>query len=301
MALIDTARARFTESRDKVKSWQRLQLLFSVLAIVALLSLAKALIHWLGLEFLSLNPLFTSAIGGAIFIIGFLLSSILSDYKEAERLPAEIRVALEAVHDDVTQYASGRESHDLGVLRALLLDIVRSLRKGLSDDPGISGTEGLRNTLQHVDELSPIFGDLERSGMQPNFVTRLRGAQDALRRSLFRIYHIQSTQFVPSIHILVYTLVASVISLLLLLKTEGSPESAMMFGFVSYMFIYALYLINMLEKPFRKGSDTLDDVSLFLLREFDEKISRLVAQPASPATSPSASHDRARETVVLLR
>ncbi len=35
-----------------------------------------------------------------MFIIGFLLSSVLADYKEAERLPAELRVALEAIHDD---------------------------------------------------------------------------------------------------------------------------------------------------------------------------------------------------------
>jgi hypothetical protein len=34
------------------------------------------------LKFLQLNALLTSGIGGAIFIIGFLLSGILADYKE---------------------------------------------------------------------------------------------------------------------------------------------------------------------------------------------------------------------------
>lgn len=275
-------------SDDTSSAWRRLRLSLSVVAIVLGLSIAKAVIHWLGIEFLSLNPLFTSAIGGAIFIIGFLLSSILADYKEAERLPSEIRVALEAIHDDVTEHAVSQERYDLTRLRTLLLDIVRSMRKGLSVE---RDHEDLRSTLRHVDKLSGIFGDLERGGMQPNFVTRLRGAQDALRRSLFRIYHIQSTQFVPSIHILVYSLVASVIFLLLFLKTEGSPESALMFGFVSYMFIYALHLISMLEKPFRKGHDTLDDVSLFLLREFDDKIAGIVAT--------SESSDLGRDAVKL--
>lgn len=277
-------------SDDTSSTWRRLRLSLSVVAIVLALSVAKAAIHWLGIEFLSLNPLFTSAIGGAIFIIGFLLSSILADYKEAERLPSEIRVALEAIHDDITEHAVSQERYDLTRLRTLLLDIVRSMRKGLSVE---RDHEDLRSTLRHVDKLSGIFGDLERGGMQPNFVTRLRGAQDALRRSLFRIYHIQSTQFVPSIHILVYSLVASVIFLLLFLKTEGSPESALMFGFVSYMFIYALHLISMLEKPFRKGHDTLDDVSLFLLREFDDKIAGIVAA--------SESGDVGRDAVKLRR
>jgi hypothetical protein len=40
-------------------------------------------------------------IGGAIFIIGFLLSGILADYKEAERIPAEIRTAMEAINGNL--------------------------------------------------------------------------------------------------------------------------------------------------------------------------------------------------------
>jgi len=30
--------------------------------------------------------------------------------------------------------------------------------------------------------------------------------------------------------------------------------------------------VNTLEQPFRKGSQSLDDISLFLLREFEDKI-----------------------------
>ncbi|MGL4396068.1 MAG: hypothetical protein ACRCS9_05965 [Hyphomicrobium sp.] len=270
-----------TGSLDTDGVIQRMRLFLNVVAIVLVLSLVKAAIHWVGFEFLTLNPLFTSAIGGAIFIIGFLLSSILADYKEAERLPADIRVALEAIHDDVAHSSVLEKGFDLKALRDRLIAIVRSLRKGLSTEHDHGE---LRDTLGHVDALSAMFGQLDRAGMQPNFVTRLRGAQDVLRRSVFRIYHIQSTQFVPSIHILVYSIVASVIFLLLFLETEGSPESALMFGFVSYMFIYALHLISMLEKPFRKGHDTLDDVSLFLLREFDEKLSAEVSQVSKIAT-----------------
>lgn len=257
------------QSLDTLSLRRRLQLFLSVLGIVALLSVLKAFMNWMEWEFLALNPLFTSAIGGAIFIIGFLLSSILSDYKESERLPSEIRVALEAIHDDLTCFAASCKGYDLNHARCILANIGRSLQRGLQDDVDHGD---LRPTLKYIDSLSPLFGQLEQQGMPANFVVRLRASQDTLRRSVFRIYHIQKTQFVPSIHILVYSLVASIIGLLLFLKTEGSPESALMFGFVSYMFVYALHVIRMLEKPFRKGSDTLDDVSLFLLREFDEKV-----------------------------
>jgi len=63
---------------------KKFRLFFTVGVIVLLLGGAKAIVHYFGFEFLDLNGLVTSGIGGAIFIVGFLLSSILKDYKEAE-------------------------------------------------------------------------------------------------------------------------------------------------------------------------------------------------------------------------
>ena len=58
------------------------------------------------------------------------------------------------------------------------------------------------------------------------------------------------------------------------LRTEDAVES-LIFGLVTYIFVYALYLIETLEQPFRKGQGSLDDVSLFLLREFADKLDSL--------------------------
>ena len=84
---------------------KRLKLFFVVAGLVIAISLLKVFVHWMQFEFVTLSTLLTSAIGGAIFIIGFLLSGVLSDYKESERLPADIRVALEAIHDDAMCFA----------------------------------------------------------------------------------------------------------------------------------------------------------------------------------------------------
>ena len=269
---------------------KRFRLFLTVIAVVLVLSVLKAAIHWFGLEFLSLNPLFTSAIAGAIFIIGFLLSSVLSDYKEAERMPTDIRMALEAIHDDVTCFGAGKPEVDLAALRAILSKIVLSLTDGL----GHAGNHAdMVPVLAQIDKLPAVFTGLEKLGMPANYVVRLRATQDLLRRSVLRIYHIQKMQFVPSIHILVQTLVASIMFLLLALKTEGSPESALIFGFIAYMFVYALYLINMLEQPFQKGHDSMDDVSLFLLREFEEKLTSWPLHYSAPCgAAPSGQTSR---------
>jgi hypothetical protein len=255
---------------------KKFRVFFVVASIVGLLSIFKAAVHWFGLEFLTLNTLLTSGIAGAIFILGFLLSSVLSDYKEAERIPTEIRVALEAIHGDVASFAAANEKVNLGACRAMLKNVVHLIREGLDDTNDHSN---LRPALEQVEGLNSIFVHLEQLGFPTNYIVRLRTAQDSLRRAVSRIYHIQKVQFVPSVHILAQSLVTSIVLILLFLKTEGSPESALMFGFICYLFVYALYLIRLLEQPFLKGHNTFDDVSLFLLTEFVERL-RDQEQPA---------------------
>jgi len=257
---------------------KKFRLFFVVAAIVVCLSIVKAAIHWFGLEFLTLNTLLTSGIAGAIFILGFLLSSVLADYKEAERIPTEIRVALEAIHSDVASFAEAGGKVDLRACRVMLKNIVHLLREGLGHTHDHSN---LQPVLDQVEGLSSIFVQLEQLGFPANYIVRLRTAQDSLRRAVSRIYHIQKVQFVPSVHILAQSLVASIILMLLFLKTEGSPESALMFGFISYLFVYALYLIRVLEQPFQKGHNTFDDVSLFLLTEFAERLGNQEERGAS--------------------
>ena len=248
---------------------KRFRLFFSVIAVVIALTLLKAAIHTFDFEPLTLNLLFPSIVAGAIFIIGFLLSSILSDYKESERMPAEIRMALEAIHDDLFYFTQKTPGIDVDRLRSILSAIVVALEEGLGAKGGHSD---LSAAIARIDELSPIFAQTDVLGAAAPFLVRLRSEQDILRRSVYRMSHIQKLQFVPSVHVLVQTLVLATLLLLLFLKTEGTFESAVIFGFVSYMFVYALYLIDTLEQPFRKGRHSVDDVSLFLLRELVVKL-----------------------------
>jgi hypothetical protein len=246
---------------------QRLRLFFIVFAVVLALSIVKAFVHLAGFEFLTLNLLYPSVVAGAIFIISFLLSSILADYKECERLPAEIRTALETIHDEVRCFSQSAPGADVKSLRQALCAIVDALHDGLK------GTSSdLKPAIARVDALSQIFDQMVQLGMMSNYVVRLRNAQDALRRSVYRIDYIETLEFVPSVHVLVQTLVLATLLLLLFLRTDTTFESALIFGFVSYMFVYALYLVETLETPFRKASNSVDDVSLFLLRDFVAKM-----------------------------
>lgn len=255
---------------------KRFRLFFYVIGIVTGLVAAKFALHYLGAEFLQLDSLFPSILASSVFIIGFLLSSILPDYKEAERMPGEIRVALEAIFDDIVSFSQSVSGVDINELRTTLTGIVVGLEDGLHNS---KAGDDLHAATGEIDKLTPIFAHLERMGMSQNFIVRLRNEQDVLRRCVYRIAYIQRMQFVPSVHVLIETLVFATLFLLLFLKTDGSYSTAIIFGFVSYLFVYALHLITVLEQPFTKGKNAVDDVSFFLLREFVDKIGRPTSLP----------------------
>ncbi|MFL9499130.1 hypothetical protein DNX69_06595 [Rhodopseudomonas palustris] len=272
-------------SGAKLSLWKKFRLFFLVGFVVVLLGAIKTTVHYYGLEFLDLNRLLTSGIGGAIFIIGFLLSSILQDYKESEKIPSDLRMSMEAIEGDLVCFSEDNQEFEMNEVRDILVSVIDALRRGL--DHG-RGHDDIPPALDHLARLTPLLGRLEGMGMAANFVVRLRSAQDAIRRALLRIYTIQRVEFVPSVHVLVQTLVGSIVLLMLLLKTEGDPASALLFGFITYMFVYVLYLVRLLEQPFAKGHGSLDDVSFFLLDELEERLRDSMIRSAHATKSKGA-------------
>lgn len=242
---------------------------FWVCGITLLLVGIKFFVHDANIEFLEINALFSSALGGAIFIIGFLLAGIITDYKEAEKIPAEFRAALENIWEEGVCFAKNKSSFNLPHHATRIRSVISTFLTGLSHD---GQHHELEPCVDAINTLSESFAEMEKLGMPPNYVVRLESEQATLRRIVLRVYHIQRTQFLPSAHILVETLVFGIVTLLLFVRTEGSTETMVLFAFFSYFFLYIRMLIKALEKPFRQGDDTMDDVSLFLIREFKKKL-----------------------------
>jgi len=267
-------------------SLQRFRLMVAVLPVVLILIGLKVAAHLLHLEFLALDGLIPSLVAGAIFLIGFLLSHVLSDYKEAERTVSEMRVSLEAIHGDIASFAANTPQVDMAAIRLQLADFVAVFEHCLDHS---NRTGDMTEAVIRIDAMADLFVQLERQQMSERFLVRLRGGLDSLRRTVFRIAYIQHMQFVPSVHVMVQTLVASCLFVMLFLKTAVVLEGALVLGFVGYMFIYAIFLVRHLEKPFRKGEHTVDDVSIFLLRQFAAKMRKLAdAEPGSGARHPDA-------------
>jgi len=153
------------------------------------------------------------------------------------------------------------EEFDLVGLRKALVNVVATFKEDLGD--GAS-----RKCLAAINDLTASFVALERLGVPPPSLVRLRQEQGAVRRAVLRIYPIQDTEFLPSAYILIETVVLLIIGALVFTKGDPLYESVVILAVIAYFFVYLVRLLKILDTPFRVRQRTGDEVSLFLLNEF---------------------------------
>jgi len=249
----------------------RWRVVASTAVIVLGIVVIKLLVAGFELEFISLSPLFTSVLAGGVFVLGLIVAGTLADYKEAERVPAEITAALTNIHDDCAAFKQAFPDFDLERLEDTEVHIVASFLDDLAAD-----TDSTR-TLEAINDLNATFLELDRVGVQATYTSRLRNEQSALRRHVLRVYHVQRTEFLPSATLLIQAIVAIIITVLVFMEIEPTYEAAIILGFISFFFISLLRLLRIMDRPFHIEERTDDDVSLFLLRNFVDRLNRSLA------------------------
>src|SRR5688500_7646573 len=83
--------------RSRARDWS---IALRVSPLIVLTALAKLGADRIDLDTVDLNPLHTGLVAGNIFLIGFLLSGTLTDYKESERIPSELAARAETIADE---------------------------------------------------------------------------------------------------------------------------------------------------------------------------------------------------------
>ncbi len=253
----------------------RHRLLLRVSAIVAVVVGVKLLVHFLGWEIISINPLFSGIVAANVFLMGFLLNGVLSDFKESERLPGELSACLENLAQEVRGIRMARPEANIGsclvLLSRLSQDILSWFRK----------KHPTAKLLEHVNELTPQFAVMEQ-WTQATLVARLKQEQGNLRRTLIRIHTIRETSFISSGYLLADITTILLCIGLILAKIDPFYESLFFVGVISYLMIFLLMLIRDLDNPFGYYERySGEDVSL---KPLEDAVSRL-AQLASSEDS----------------
>ncbi|MHB8895401.1 MAG: hypothetical protein ACYC99_09540 [Candidatus Geothermincolia bacterium] len=270
------------KERAKIDMAWRSPAIVAAAAVPVLVGL-KLIVHFTGIEFLELNALFTSIIAGGIFLFGVILAGTMSDYKESERIPAELVSACSSIYEDGLYVAATRDGFDLEDLRATLLKVIDGFYVDAAD-------ESSRKALDALGGFQKPFIQMEELGIPPNFIVRLKSEEAAIRKGLLRMYYIQRTGFLPSAYFFVQSIVTLLLVMLVFVKITPLYSSIIVIVFLTYLFVYILGLLKTLDRPFRQGARTRDDVSLFLLHEFKAGLLEdLAAQTPTPPSSFSAA------------
>jgi len=248
------------------KFTKRWRIAIQTLPVVIILVIIKAAISYFDLDFITVSPLFTSMVAGGIFLFSLILAGTLSDYKESERLPAEFAASCDSIYQEALCCLQTHSSFNINAIRKTLRDVLR----GIKEDVGAVES---RSALQALERLSESTTEMERLGVTPTFIVRIKNEQAAIRKGLMRFYYIQRINFLPSAYLLVQTVIFLIIVLLMFSRIEPFWDSIVIVFFLTYLFIYIIRLLQIMERPFQKEGLTRDDVSLFLLEECQRRIS----------------------------
>ena len=224
----------------------------------SLLVSAKYVLHYFELEPIQISSLHGSVISGVVFVIGFLLSATIADYKESERLPAEIASTIESMSEDSLSIAENYPKFKARAYREQLAVVARALLADLRNSNSHTARIELHNLNRH-------HAQMEKAGVPANFIVKLKQQQALLLRHLFRVNYIQRIIFVPSTNILAWSIVLLAASLLLLTEMEPFVAGIVISGAIMFILVYVLQLIRVIRTPFHDEGKTKDDVSLFLI------------------------------------
>jgi len=242
------------------------KLTFKVLPFVGALLLLKFAAHKFQAEFLTLSPLFTAIISANIFLIGFLITGVLTDYKESEKIPGELAASLEVLLDERLSLRGGPAAAAAGYLQELC-----GLSRALLD--WFHKREKTRGLMDRISALSGAFAVFD--GVAPaNYIARLKQEQHNIRRLVLRVHTIRETSFSEAGYAIA-EIITAILSLgLVFVRIDPFYESVFFVVFVSFMLIYMVLLIKDLDNPFGyyEEEDLSEEVSLKPLEDTAERI-----------------------------
>lgn len=239
---------------QKIRKDQRI--LFRVLPFIFVIMTLKLGLHYMDLELLSINAIFSGLIGANVFLMGFLLSGVLADYRESERIPGEVAATLTTIADEF------QITHQRNPTRqtANALNHIRDLANII--DAWLHKKERSSVVMEKITRLNHDFFALEPI-TQVNAITRMKQEQSALRKLIIRIHTIRETNFISSGYYIAQSTTILLILGLTLARIEPFYESLFFVFIVSYLLLFLLFLIRDLDNPFgyyEVGSS--EDVSL---------------------------------------
>ena len=240
------------------------RIFFLSVAIAAGIVGVKYILHGLKLEVIELGSLHSSLISGVIFVLGFLMSATIADYKEAERIPADVAAAIDNMQEDIRSIGVNYPKFDTNAYEKQLQKVTRAFAGDVRNSKS-------QRARQEIAVLTGLNAGMEKAGVPANFIVKIKQQQALVLRHLHRVHYIQRITFIPSASILAWSIVLLAIALLLATEIEPFFAGTVLTGGITFILVYVLQLLSVIRTPFHDEGKTQDDVSLFLLDRIKTK------------------------------
>jgi hypothetical protein len=243
---------------SRIPNRRRLALLGKISLGVAVLIAAKRLIHDLGWDVLGLSPLFLALVLSTVFLLLFVLSGVLDDYKESEKIPGKIASCLDSLHMELALIHDQLPGKNLEHTQASVVHLGQALIDWLLDR---IPAEQLRQDYQRCQKL--VYTSSLALATPSLLQARLMQHLEVLLSLINRVEVIQNTTFVISVYWMAYLSTALVCLGLIFTRVTSAIESVFFMVVVSFVLLFLLHLIGDLDQPFGfSNEDSTEDVSL---------------------------------------
>jgi hypothetical protein len=230
--------------RSADRFWQKWFIAFKILPLVLLVAVLKILAHIYGWEIMDLNALFTSLVGGTIFLIGFLISGVLADYKESERMPSELAASITTLIDDGYTIYREKDSDTALVFMEFQRTFLNTLVEWFFKRARTSALLGM------LADMNDFFVAFDKEGVMANYIIRMKTEQHNLRKTILRIDTIRDTDFAGSAYAIVEAMGFVIPLGLIATRIEPFYASISLTLLLTFLITYMLLLIRDLDNPF---------------------------------------------------
>lgn len=260
--------------------WQKWSIAFKVMPLVFLVAILKFLSHQFGFEIMELNALFTSLVAGTIFLLGFLITGVLSDYKESEKIPSDLSASLKTLFDDTYTIYKTKNSDAACQFINFQKELTDSLLKWFYKK------EKTKSILKKISMMNEFFIVFDKEGVQANYIIKMKNEQSAIRKMILRIHTIRDTNFVGSAYAIVEAMSFLTALGLIIIKIEPFYASLFITLLVTFLISYMILLIKDLDNPFdySVNGESGTEISLKPFHDFDSEMNEIV-QNSSMITS----------------
>ena len=229
----------------------------------------KVLVHYCGLERISVNPLFSAVVASTIFLLGFLLNGVLTDFKESEKIPAELATSLQSLNLEIQAIqvynSDAQVANALAAVTGLGQSLLDWFKERISTEQMLA-----RHTQTHAEV---VLAAVQIKGDASTLRGRLMKDLAVVLAKVNRVQAIRDTSFVPLVYWMADIAAVLMFAGLVMARTENLPESVFFLAVISFIVILLLRLIDDIDNPFGLSDvKSAGNVSIELLEKAVERL-----------------------------